>query len=396
MDIIPYNKMDSMVPKTIKTKSNIVIKQSTIDKELILHRTTALYGSPGAGKSYMIKRILYEIKDDIPCVVIISSTNKQNNAYTGISEFIITNPTISLVDKIITTQETRVNLWKYINDLGHISTLYMKCKNVDVKRILINEFAKCEAEIKSTISIVKNKISSISESERKIILSKLDDNIIDKYKQFIHKYREILFNNYSLSFSGREYAMISSIKMVPYMAIVFDDCVPFIAELNQKSNHKFTMKLLYTSRHIKITIIVASQSGKAFGPQFRHGFHNTIFCDSHIAKIFADEEKGKSSTKRELMETIEEVFDGPNLKSVEIKGNNQGSVKFKNPAKLIYKLEAPVGDKYSYMYDLDPEPHVVLGGAIVNNMCIKIKKIVDKQTESMQEDFYSAQVNNMR
>jgi len=55
-----------------------------IDYNLLIGKSSILYGESGSGKSVIIKSILYNLKDKVPACIIISPTEKFNKTYDGI------------------------------------------------------------------------------------------------------------------------------------------------------------------------------------------------------------------------------------------------------------------------------------------------------------------------
>ncbi len=57
---------------------------NTFQYETMLNRCTLVIGNSGSGKTYMIREILFKLKDRIPNGVLFSPTDEQNEDFKGI------------------------------------------------------------------------------------------------------------------------------------------------------------------------------------------------------------------------------------------------------------------------------------------------------------------------
>lgn len=374
-DIIKHSVEEAKIPEFLKIDDEKIIRRRRITKDLLLHRTTILLGSPGSGKSYVIKLCLNEIQHDVPVVFVISSTGKENHAYDGVATLIITKPTINLIADIIEAQRHRVAMYNDVNNLDNLKNLYNYCKAIDSKQIIKNECIKFESEIKNIIQITESKFKMLPESKVVSLRKDREAHILVKYKDFFNLYRGVIITNYQKIINPEYFMWLTHINIIPNTAIIFDDCVPFIQELNEKKNVKFTQEMMFTSRHKRLTIIIASQMGKALSPSFRAVIHNTLFCDAPIAMQYSDEIKEKT-LKREFLSVVSKIFTSNSSNEANLKNTNTGSVKNKNLTKFIYQVDGNSENKFTFLYEVIPESDlkIKLGGAAVNKFCDNLDK----------------------
>jgi hypothetical protein len=395
-DIIKHSLEEQKIPEFLKIDEEKTIKRRRITKDLLLHRTTILYGSPASGKSYVIKLCLNEIQHDVPVVYVISATGKQNHAYDGVAHLIITKPTINLISEILDAQRVRVGMYNDVSSVDNLKNLYNYCKTIDSRKVIYNECIKFESEIKDIVQKTETKFKLLPADKVESLRRERETYIISRYRNFFNLFRGVILTNYKNIINPEYFMWLTHININPNTAIIFDDCVPFIQELNEKRNHKFTQDMLFTSRHLRLTIIVASQMGKAFGPSFRASLHNTIFCDAPIAMQYSDEIKEKT-IKKEFLAMVNKIFTSTTTNEMQLKTTNVGAVKNKNPTKFIYQVDGNSENKFTFLYEVTPESElkIKLGGASVNNFCINLEKKTSAIALESKRQYYESIKQNI-
>jgi hypothetical protein len=391
MDIIKHSVEESKVPDFLKIDDEKSIKRRKITKELLLHRTTILYGSPASGKSYIIKVCLNAIQHDLPIVFVISSTAKENKAYNGIAKIIIAKPTMRTIEEIMEQQTRRLDLYNTVNNLTNLKNLYNYCKVIDSNKVIFNECIKFESTIKNILQVTENKFKFLPAEKLVSLRKERDTHILNKYKEFFTLHRKLIITNYKPMFDAQYATWLVNVNIIPNVGIIFDDCVPFIKELNEKKNQKFTYEMMFHSRHKRLTIIVASQASKSFGPQFRQVIHNMIFCDAAIAMQFSDEIKEKT-LKKDFLAIVNKVFTGTSSNEIQLKNTNSGAAKSKNPTKFVYQIDGDFEHKFCFLYELTPEDELVikLGGQSVNRFYDLLEQKISIISQENMKQYYES------
>jgi len=334
------------------------------DYKYFLNKSIVLYGTSNSGKSFIMRDILYILKDHIPNCVVICGTNDLNKSYSDIipSQLIHQDVTQELIQKILVRQKMAVKMYNLVNDLHKLQVLYAKMpyKYIDKLKILINGY-----------NIIKDKLENndaLHIVEKKMKLQELENEhektLINFYKQTIHKNKNSID---STKFDELEIKMINYININPNFMIIIDDLA---TTAHIWSKFQEIVEAFFNGRHYKLTFMISFQNDKKLNVELRKNafiniFTTAIECNSFFQRSnnnFTMADKKKASAAADI------VFNDNN--------------KSKNYKKLMY------------IKDLDPDFYYIIGeyrdefkigSQHLHSLCNKVKKNNNTNEEDWSE-----------
>jgi hypothetical protein len=251
------------------------------DYKYFLNKSIMLYGTSGSGKSTIMLDILHILKDHIPNMCLICSTNGLNNSYDGIipPQLIYPEVTEDLMKKIFNRQSAVVKMWNLANDLDRLEHIYNKLTNKDNGTLQL---------IKESYSKIKRKINeneSTHIAERKTQNQELDDshkqNLIAFYKKIINKNKSIINKHNNLD--EMEIKIINYLNINPNFLIILDDMA---TTANVWSKYQAMKELFFNGRHHKITFMISFQDDKPLDSGLRKNTFINIFTTEVVSNSF--------------------------------------------------------------------------------------------------------------
>lgn len=242
-----------------------------------LRYTTIMYGASQTGKSTLLKDILYRIKDEVPNIIIISTTNESNNMYTGMvpDQCILSNPTAEGIREILERQKITVSLYKKANNLD---TLIKICD-------LINEL-NTSTRINFIRKKSQEKISMIESSnlnygdkkgQVKLIEEVANKKITEICKECINRNKQDLMNK---NLSDEFKTAIKYLNINPNICVVFEDCAHLV---NEWAKDPSLCEVFFNGRHWYVTSIYTFQEAVKLPSELRKGTFNNFFTDANNA-----------------------------------------------------------------------------------------------------------------
>jgi hypothetical protein len=243
------------------------IPDASHNLELMLDRSTIIYGSSGAGKSTIIKHIMSLLGANISISILLSDNPKIASIYDGVhpSCSVIVNPQVQHVLNIFNEQQKRAEIYDFVNDINRLKKIF-------------------------------DSVSSLSEKKgEERILSCMTSENKTQIKHLLSKYYKamIIRNEKSIRHDDTEAKFIfKNINFNPRMALFIDDASIFFKKLSIDPNG---MDLFFRSRHAYITMIFASHDETLVSTKSRNGAFNTIFGDIKSLSGYIHKETNKLS-----------------------------------------------------------------------------------------------------
>ncbi len=303
---------------TLITRSGKPLKQYTINPDHFLSRNTFIYGESDSGKTFIIRDILFHLKDMIQMIFLISPTGLNSDSFDGIIPYAgiytdLSNVREDFLDVIWDRQKAATVLYDTGNNVELLRSIYARIKHYKVdnqiqelernRLKLVAEVNKRHSHDKLLIEKEQKQITTFRDKQLVKILKSHINNNIDKLKSF--------------KFSPDEEKCIQYMNFNHNIAIILDDCA---AEANKwavenKKTGKSTMKeILYQGRHYGITLIGTFQDDKTLKPPFRKNAHNSIFADANSALGFFGSVANSipKDTFNDVKEYVQKIFGSEN------------------------------------------------------------------------------------
>jgi len=263
-----------------------------------LNKSIMLYGTSGSGKSTIMMDILHILKEHIPNMCLICSTNNLNKSYDGIipPQLIYPEVTEDLIKKIFNRQLVVVKMYNLANDLDRLQIIYNKLSNKDNSKLqlLLDGYAK----IKRKINEHENTHIAEKKTQNQELEESHTQNLITFYKMIINKNKSIINKHNNLD--ELEIKIIKYININPNFLIILDDMA---TTANVWSKFQEMKELFFNGRHHKITFMISFQDDKPLDSGLRKNtfiniFTTEIVCNSFFgrsANNFTKKEQNKMS-----------------------------------------------------------------------------------------------------
>jgi hypothetical protein len=337
--------------KDLLLKNGNIVSYMKIKSKDFLNKSILIYGRTGSGKSTILEDIIFNLKDIIPSIVVITSTNI--DAYSNIipKQCIHKEVDQNLISKIVERQEAAVEHYKKLNNLDILLPIFLKYSTQnernDLKQydIILNQ---CQNKYMNNNDITY---------EQKMIKINTMKNINKKKKiEYIKKTLIRNKNNHSYNLSQDEKSVLKYCTFNPHMLLILDDCAHSI-----KSWGKFPemADLFFNGRHKYITTIIALQNDKLLPSALRENARINIFTTQESAiGFFTNKTNNFSKTEIKNSEEASNV----------IFNNNEGLYN-----KMIYFTEK---DPHIYYINVDLHFNFRFGDENLWSLCeyIQLKK----------------------
>jgi len=255
-----------------------------------LDRTSIFLGGSGTGKSTVMVHTMYNIRDHVDQVIVISPTDRQNHTY---DRGLVPLPCIhySITEELLTNiwerQEALVSVMTQANNPEILQALFDKIPSSDRFKMAVGEVKQklndFKAEMKRSGGDNSNKIQDMEAECNKLITMMI--------KQSIVKNEAALKQ---LKLTDQEKFTIKFATLNPRLLLIFDDCT---AELKRMKKHPVIQKIFYQGRWAYITCLIACHTDKALDPELKKNAFVTMFTDIPSANAYFS--RGSNDLTRE-------------------------------------------------------------------------------------------------
>lgn len=270
--------MDSIVCKKGELVPIFKLDPPTV-QNYILDRVTVLYGKTAAGKTTILKDLLFSVKDFIQFAIVISPTAQYTGAFDGIIQKPFIHPSMAtddpkrtLLDNLLAWQQLRVEVYNAANSINILSALHAKMPDP-----IITEAIQMLNKLRN--NKIK-KLDDILDSEKIEHINKITDSAIRSiYKIHIQRKQAEYMKILDQVDQTSHFAIRFIDAPPPHIAIIFDDCA---AEMKSLMKSDVFRVLFYNSRHNFITAFMAVQDDSDLPPNFRKNASVNIYCTAAV------------------------------------------------------------------------------------------------------------------
>lgn len=266
---------------------------NTFSYENLVNRCTLVIGNSGSGKTYLIREMLFKLKDKIPNCVLFSPTNEQNEDFKGIipSAAVISNldggRLVKKLQRIFKRQEEQVAVYNKVNDLAVLQVLARK---LSVQDEVVDGLRDLLAEYESTKTELLNQDPPPHNLDE--LLSNIDKDRDRANEKLVHAYKDAIAAAYKdqkyskdIQFSSEHHQLAKSLRINPNIMLILDDMAAFFDASVQKAD--VIRKVAFQGRHAHITTIISLQSDKTLIPALRSQAHFIAFTETNCLEGFS-------------------------------------------------------------------------------------------------------------
>ncbi len=343
--------MSRIVDKSMRVPDGKPVRWLEKNYKHYLNRTTILYGRTNTGKTTIIDEIMFLCKPYISFVFVICQSSETNDAFRGKvpDSCIKTGITKTWVERFLVEQKNRAALYKMVNNIETLQKLFAKIKNsqqAQIERLIIDKTRNAMYEIERDVRL-DHAHKKFKENEIKHIQN---EHLRDLYKKAIRSAKPYLLNQinqqdsksaYGHAFSPEETCCVKFLDFQPHAMLIFDDCAAIFKKWVKES--PAIKEMIYTNRHIFLTIVATAQSDKEVDSELRDNALVSIFTTRESATLnFTRASNGYSKEQKTRSGLcIHEVF------KLDYEGH-------KHHKKLVYMMNDPLDPYYYTIADIYP------------------------------------------
>ena len=203
-----------------------------------------MIGSSGSGKTYLLREILFKLKDKVPNCVLFSPTDEQNEDFKGIipRAAVISNMDggrlVKKLQKIFKRQEEQVAIYNKVNDLDVLKTLARKLsvqdEVVDGLRALLREYESTKTDLLNQDPPPHNLDELINNIDKDT--ARANEKLIGAFKNAIAEaYKDQKYSK-EIQFTSEHHRLAKSLRINPNIVIILDDMAAFFDSSVQKAD----------------------------------------------------------------------------------------------------------------------------------------------------------------
>ena len=242
--------------------------------DVFFRKLTLIYGGSNTGKTTIVRNVLFELRNKVPVVFVISPTNSSNNAFTNIvpDAFIRDTVTEEWLAALWNRQMEIMEIYNIVNDISNLREFAKRVNNRNLNDIL-------ETIEKKYVS-AKNQVLNMSktltqkESDLAALLSQRDAKIKAVIQSFVRK------KNVKVS-ELKDKLICQYVDIVPDVLLLLDDCASEFKSWLKKT--ETIKRIFYAGRQNCITTIITTQDDKEITSELRKNAMVNIFTSSQAA-----------------------------------------------------------------------------------------------------------------
>lgn len=359
------------VGKNGKKLKDIEIPLTDMRPSLFLRKSTVLYGTSGSGKTYLIRDIMYLLRNHFARVWVFCPTNAQNNMYTGFvpNALIFDYPSIEIIRDIYEFQKVARGIYETANKIVTLRSLFMKIPQNQKAILYERELLKLQ-----DVAMQKMHIQYTSDVKREEMAEKIREIMTEKLRQHYKRLIGMKADKLAaMELSEEERYTLKYLYFSPDSLVIFDDAMMEVDQIIKKGKKDVNgdpviQNFFFKGRHLFISTIYAMQSDKMFDPDLRKNTFTSIFTSSDEAMgYFGKSSNGVSlDERRDAWACIEEIFSEKNKPK---------------HMKFVYLKDSP--HKYQYVIAA-PHTKFPMCGDPVRKFCERIEersKSIDKTSK---------------
>lgn len=321
-----------------------------ITPEMVVNRTTVIFGPSGTGKTIIGKHILGVVRPQIQQVLVVSPSEPSNRAYEGFVDAPLIHFGLALapepgarrkegpkqaalrfLDAIWKRQEIMASVYKKANEPRVLARLFRR-----IPRAARPEGIGAIAEANSRRLEVREALRRRFAAEpgraadkEKEVNEKFEAILVLLYKKFITPYFAEIWDRDDLS--EEERFSLNYLGFNPRLLLILDDCASELKAVVSSDEFK---RFFYRGRHVMVTTVLLLQDDTDLPTNLRKNAFLSVFTDPIVARSNFDRTSNNfpRETKTFVGGVLPDVFRG-NRKLVYIRDDPRG--------RNFYHLEVP-------------------------------------------------------
>lgn len=306
--------------KDIQLADGTEVKWFKLSPMYLVDKSIIVVGGTGTGKTTIAMDILYQYKDVIPNVVVITPQTTAEKFYEGLvpSKCIKHDLTKEMLQLMWQRQEDIAMMYNTANRMENLKSLF-ECSPCPT----------CQRLIFATIKRAQETIESIQASkhlnfvEKNVQIRTIQDlrnaKLIEYYKLGITRQRDKLA---TFALTDLQRITLNAYDINPRFLLIVDDCTEKIdkwMKLFKKEDENIFESIAFRGRHIYFTLLFMAHDDKFFTPDLRKGALITIYTSSQsLITAVGRQASGYSSNDKKLVQKISPhiyLTDDPRKKS---------------------------------------------------------------------------------
>jgi len=243
-----------------------------------LDRTSIFLGASGTGKSTVMVHTMYNIRDHVDQVIVISPTDRQNHTY---DRGLVPLPCIhyqiteNLLTSIWERQEAMVSVMTQANNPAILQSVFDKISPTCQYKAAVGEIRQKLINFKAEMKRSGGDASKIADKE-----AECEKLITMMIRKSIERNTAALKQ---LKLTEQERFTIKYATLNPRLLLIFDDCTD---QLKRMKKHPVIQKIFYQGRWAYITCLIACHTDKALDPELKKNAFVTMFTDIPSANAY--------------------------------------------------------------------------------------------------------------
>lgn len=292
--------------KDIYLPDGTEVKWFQINPMYMVDKSIIVTGGTGSGKTTIALDIMYQYKDCIPNLMVITPQMTAEKFYARlVPERCIKNDlTKTMLQKMWQRQEDVAMMYNVANRVENLKSLFEQDPDISCQRLIYATIKRTQETIEA---IQANKHLNYIEKnvQIKTVQELRDVKLLEYYKLGITRQRE--------SLAQRPLTDIQRITLLAYdinprFLLVIDDCTEKISgwmKFFKPNEENIFEAIAFRGRHIYFTLLFLAHDDKFLSPDLRKGALITIFTSSQAMNAaIGRPASGYSSADKKLIQRI--------------------------------------------------------------------------------------------
>jgi hypothetical protein len=358
------------------------VPELALTPQLLIDRTTVLYGASSTGKTVLIKNIMKQLQTHVEQIFVIAPTEPSNRSYDGFVDPALIHYRMYLPDpaeKRDTEQKAALRFLERIYQRQEMmAAIYTRANQVDV---LTSLYARLGARKREE----SNRLIATLERKRRQVVHDIqkqyganpgqcDQKVKESNEQFTQMlvllYKKILAAGVDELWAKKDLTenerySLHYLHFNPRLLLIFDDCA---AELKPFFGKEVFRKLFYQNRHSFITLVASFQDDTDLPANLRKNafvsfFMSPVACTANFTRASNNFSK---DVKEFILELANDIYVGYR--------------------KLAYIREDKRGHHF-YHIECEPPRPFRFGSAALGELCDQVRS--EGVTMDRENPFYA-------
>jgi len=341
-----------------------------MDAAMLLHRSIAVYGPSGTGKTVIVKHILEQLREAVPCAIVVCPSEPTNRNYEGIISSQLIHFAMEWPDPKRPTQrlggkkgaeEWLKHVWARQSALASSYALGRDLKRLKRlgRHLKPAAQASCTRELgalaarRRELEAAAARTYRHSEARREEAVQKIRGLTEEGERNCLRAHLVADYNQVwrQPALTEGDKACLKNLTLNPNLVIVFDDCGPDLSEIK---GNKVLKNMLFRGRHNYVTLVFCLQDDTEFSPALRKNIFINVMASDQTASSVLGRTATTATQRRAVGEYVDTVFSGDEIHR-----------------KLIYLRDDPSQQHY-YHFTASEYARRPFGSVAVRELCDKV------------------------